>query len=201
MWYIIIVLVVSIGITIGVAGCKINNGKKKPIGNQNDSIMSAYTKAEIEKKLKKLSESPAPKNLSMGAMCYEMAALPDRAEYICPVCGEKTIYTDQYRSFVYSELQECRSYVEAIRGINAKLDESQFCKKCSPDVTDPELCLITQLEGENTPYKCCGIYSTDLQVISEFLNGKDVHSLFNEREEPLKDYVSRIEELLGVKIE
>ena len=28
----------------------------------------------------------------MGAMCYDMCMPPPVTEYVCPVCGEKTLY-------------------------------------------------------------------------------------------------------------
>lgn len=47
---------------------------------------------EMRKRLEELAKSAPPKDLSSGAMCYEMATPPERAEYVCPACGDKTLY-------------------------------------------------------------------------------------------------------------
>ncbi|MCK5132026.1 MAG: hypothetical protein KAR40_07740 [Candidatus Sabulitectum sp.] len=36
-------------------------------------------------------ESEEPPTQTMGVMCYEAMILPSVAEYICPVCGDKTL--------------------------------------------------------------------------------------------------------------
>lgn len=50
------------------------------------------TRDEIRKRLEELAASAPPKDLSLGAMCYSMAEPPETAAYICPRCGERTLY-------------------------------------------------------------------------------------------------------------
>ncbi len=86
-----------------------------------------------------------------------------------------------------------------IKEIDITLDEQDFCKKCSPDVNSPVLYLIIKYD-DNTVHKAKNINSEDVKLITEFLNGQKIHKLFNEEEIPLKDYISRLEYLLGIKI-
>lgn len=201
MWYLIIISVVVLGVLVG-AGCKISTNKKQGtdlINNLNDSGM-IYSKSDIEKKLKELAKSK-PKNLeTIGAMCYEMAMPPERAEYVCTVCGEKTIYTIENAEFISWYLPSCRDMVTKLKSVNAVLDESQYCKDCSPDIETPVLCLITKLEG-SSEIKTCGINNDDLKILGEFLDGSKIHSGSFDEQYPLKGFIPRIEEMLGINID
>jgi len=46
--------------------------------------LAAMNKAELKKLLARVAEAKAPET-KMGAMCYKMAAPPERMEYVCPV--------------------------------------------------------------------------------------------------------------------
>ena len=72
------------------------------------------TRLELENRLKKLAESEPPKELFMGAMCYDMAAPPARVEYVCPDCGEKTFYVQDYENKVKPK-KKTASGGEAVR--------------------------------------------------------------------------------------
>jgi hypothetical protein len=90
--------------------------------------------------------------------------------------------------------------VRSFHGLKANLDESQFCKNCSPNIKKPELCFEIKYSDENKVHKTCGINEKDMQLVTEFLSRSKVHSSFNDSEEPLKNYVKRLEELLDIKI-
>ncbi len=163
------------------------------------------SKKDIEQMLISLSKSD-PKNLApVGAMCYKVAATPDRIEYICPVCGEKTLYTSDIKNIyqrnftkiIYEDLQQMRQIVSKMPKIDCVLDESQLCKKCSPDVENPDLCLIIKIKDEKL-HKTCNISLIDIELLYEFLSGQEIHRTKYDKEEPLKNYQNRIEELLGM---
>lgn len=206
MWNIIIFVVLGLFFLLEITGC-FSNKSKGTSGSEldsnsltlKDSIKGKVTKEEMQKKLKHLSNSPAPSNLKQGAMCYEVAGPPARAEYVCPVCGEKTLYTDDFTSFIQYDLQGCRYSVSKIKGIDAELDESQFCKKCSPDVINPSMCLEYSYSGDTAKQKICDISENDLELLVEFTNGSKIHTGFNGTEYPLKEYVGRLEKLLSIK--
>lgn len=169
---------------------------------------SGMTRENIEKNLKKLKKTPAPENLSPGAMCYEVAAPPQRLEYVCPDCGEKTLYAMkeyetpgdrdldwQTSQLLEWELQTCRQYIKQIKlKINAELIEKPFCMHCSPDAVKPVLEL--KIIYPDKVHSVQGINSDDLKLILEFLEGKFVHKGAQDAETPLKEHLERLEQLL-----
>ena len=173
---------------------------KPPLATDN------LTREQVAKRLKKLSKSPPPAKLSLGAMCYEVAAPPDRGEYVCPVCGQKTLYTrarEQGQNnvdMVLNDIPECRRMVKAIKGLNLTLDESEFCHKCSPAVKSPGLILIVRYPGEKKPHRVRNVSSSDLEILQLFITGQDRVAGFTGTETPLKEYLPRLQELLGIKI-
>ena len=130
-------------------------------------------------------------------MCYDVAAPPDRAEYVCPKCGEKTLYVSEMAPFVLYEIPTCRTQVSQIKNIEIVLDESQYCKKCSPNIDDPALCLIVKYPSDKTEHKSCKISSEDLSLIREFLEGSTIHNGSDGEQMPLKAFELRIGKLLG----
>ncbi|MGV8125324.1 MAG: hypothetical protein AB2L14_36725 [Candidatus Xenobiia bacterium LiM19] len=162
-------------------------------------VTQRLSRGEIAQRLKILAESEPPKDLSRGAMCYAPKIYnPKKAEYICQKCGRKTVYPG-YMDFNVSDIQNCRRYVNSITQISIKLDESEFCKKCSPAVKTPLLVLEVNYPGESKPHRCRGVSSSDIQFIQEFLEGKAVHKDSGDNETPLKLNITRIQQLLGVK--
>ncbi|MBI5218381.1 MAG: hypothetical protein HY958_05575 [Bacteroidia bacterium] len=200
MWYLIGIIILAAAALWGLS-CTFKNANGGD--NQNikqDTGKKNFSKNDIAKRLEALSKSEAPKDLNMGAMCYRAARSVDRAEYVCPKCGSKTIYKDDKSRFVEKELSKCRGLVSAIKEIEIKLDESQFCKKCSPKITDPELCIQIKLSNETTAHISCRIDAEDILLIKEFTSGSDRHKGAQDYETPLKDHLFRLEELFGIKL-
>jgi hypothetical protein len=171
------------------------------------------TREQIKDRLQRLSQMPKPKP-EQGAMCYKAAAIPVKIEYVCPKCNEKTIYPlsndggdkdKQTRKTVPTilewELSACRRMIGTIHGLAVELDESQFCKKCSPDVVAPSLVLVVRHPGQKEPHRFARVNLNDLQMLVEFLAGEVKHKDSYETVTPLADYLKRLEELLGVKLE
>ena len=196
---------------------------------QTDTIQPLFSKTQIEEKLKRLAETPPPTNLSWGAMCYRSVSYFDAAvSYICPICGAKTLYgrpfldigekkftpdysTGELKPVIFEErsydsygkanINACRREIQKIKGIKVALDESEFCKHCSPYTTNPILYLLVNIGGESKTVKIPNVSWTDIRLIQEFLSGSLVHKGGNESETPLINYIARIKELLGVKEE
>lgn len=202
MWFVLLISVISAGaLFAGILGCA--NQSRSVSGNTNlvpvDTIKGLFSKQQIREKLEVLANSPAPDKLQPGAMCYKVAAPPNRVEYICPVCGERTLYTDSEARFVDREIPVCRSLADSISGIDLVLDEKSYCKKCSKESKEPELCIHIKFAGDTTETKVCNINSDDMQLLYEFTKGKFVHKDDYDNETPLKDYTKRLYELLGIK--
>jgi hypothetical protein len=165
--------------------------------------------SEIKERLTELAKNPPPEKLSMGAMCYDMAFALPKNEYICPECGEKTLYTAEEGPRtsgsavpVRRDIPECRRIIKQIKGLHIELDEKEFCAKCSPDLKDePKLCLIVRYQDKEKPHRAERITSEDLVLVQELVSGKDKHKGEQGAETPLKDYLERLQKLLGIEIE
>ena len=154
-----------------------------------DQINILLARLEIE-------EPPEPVR---GAMCYEAMAYPLVAEYICPVCGEKTIYNDLHTGFIEWELQACRRMVDSLNEyteFNISLDETQFCDFCS-DSSDEEPVLLLRVASTDSTEAVNGITIHDLRILDSFLQGNLYYLSSNESQYPLQDCSDRIRQLLG----
>ncbi len=166
----------------------ISSAAMKPLSMQQVNFLLARLERE---------EPPEP---VFGAMCYEMMATPAVAEYICPVCGEKTIYEDFNTELIEWELQGARRLAESINEateFSVILDETLFCDYCSEDPSgDPALLLrVTDEEGVETVNR---VFLTDLRKLDSFLQGRLYWLTDNDSQEPLQDDSQRIRQLLGL---
>jgi predicted RNA-binding Zn-ribbon protein involved in translation (DUF1610 family) len=165
------------------------------------STIKKLSRVDIQKKLQKLGDAPVPKDLKAGATCYKPAAPPQHAQYICPTCGEKTLYTNALARTVEWDIGDARRHLTRLQGLAASsisLDESPFCKHCSPDVTDPKL-MLRIVYDTGQPHTAVGVTPADLQLLEEFLSNKIIHDSGQLGETPLRDRIPRIQELLGVR--
>ncbi len=205
MFFVAVLLAAS-----GVRG-EDSNLRKRTANTTKVSKSDSMKRSQVRERLLKLSKSVAPEKLSMGAMCYDMVGPPGRVEYVCPKCGEKTLYASKKSDdntrhyartdFLEWELPACRKMVKQIKGLDVRLDESQFCAKCSLNAKNPKLVLLVHYADKDEPHRVEGINADDLRLIQEFLSGKEKHVGKQDLESPLKNYLKRLEELLGVKPE
>ena len=86
--------------------------------------------------------------------------------------------------------------LQEVAKASLSLDESQFCRKCSPGTKDPKLVLKIQYDDGKTR-NVAGISPEDLQLLTELFSGELVHDTGMMGEKPLKDYGERLRELLG----
>jgi len=155
------------------------------------------TRASVRERLRELAAAPAPTNLSMGAMCYKPAAHPQSAEYVCPRCGEKTVYTTEQATVVLWELPAMRRLVTQVPNLTVTLDEYEFCRHCSPNTIDPRTAIVVQFTGDWTGHVTEGVSTDDLELLKDFMSGSDKHIGSEGRQTPLKDHLDRLEQLLG----
>lgn len=191
---IIAVVFFFFGITLAVH----SRGESSPVKEQlrQDSRIQV---CELPARLQELSTLPGPDNTSMGAMCYDTAAVMMRSDYLCPVCGDKTIYNDYHTSDIEYSIPACRTIIKSISGLSLELDESSYCRKCSPDASDQFIRLIVHPENKDKPVISDRVTRFDLNLIKSYAdlkktgNGKADLKNFN------VDSLSRIEELLGLE--
>jgi hypothetical protein len=204
MWYLIIIVISAAAILLGTFSCNLKNSKTSIFDKDispDDTVKGVFKRSAIKERLETLANSPAPEKLNPGAMCYAAMLESDSAEYICPKCGEKTLYLRSQGWFVKRDLPLCRSTADSISAINLQLDESQYCKKCSPDIQLPQLCINYKLADDANETHICGITIYDLEIMKEFMQGKEKHITDQDGEVALKDYLPRLQELFGIKIE
>jgi hypothetical protein len=176
--------------------------------------MTALNREEIRTLLKTLAATPTPKEHAPGAMCYALLGIPNRVDYLCPKCGERTLYFDSKQKpiqlkegelviFVWHTIPECRRVSQELPPVAGKavtLDETQFCRKCFPEVTAPKLVLhIAYGDGKTRDVE--DIKADDLRILRDFLAGKVMYRDYANHEMPLNDSLSRLQELLGMKLD
>ena len=163
------------------------------------SDMETLSAEQVDVLLSRLEREEPPEPV-MGAMCYSVAMPPEVAEYICPLCGEKTIYTNNVTEFISWALEDCRRLFDEVAGqtdMNLFLDESRYCSHCTPDTTeDPGLFLtVTRDDGSVISTR---INKHDLLILNGFLKGTLYYETFTDGREPLKPFAGRLREILGL---
>jgi len=175
------------------------------------------TRAKLEKLLDDLAKKPAPEAKFLGmAMCYASAMPPERIEYACPQCGEKTIYSLTEGATVENSfpgwetinevesLQYHRGELEKVKklGLDVSLDERAFCGVCKKTAgfADNEWALYLNVRLNGKTATTC-LLENDWDKLIAFLQGKDewVTDAFAGNTEPLKPELPRIRALLGLE--
>ena len=162
---------------------------------------AGLSRQDLEKRLQELAKAPPPTKLAPGAMCYEEAAPLERQEYACPKCGEKTLYPLPGNTQGIDSLEAVtvsRRLVKQLqeKGLNCQLDETAFCQKCGKGAKAKDLVLEVRWPGQGKPHRTILEGTSDLQILLEFLSGKDKHDNGAGGEKPMTDYLPRIRELL-----
>ena len=167
--------------------------------------MARASNAEIERMLERIETRPAPE-MKMGAMCYDMCMPPPVTEYVCPVCGEKTLYpvlegdwSTPLNSLEDLRRMQAQSQGEAgKRGASVELDEKAYCRNCQPTAeAHPAAVLVVRLpDGRQTRTE--DFTEDDLGLLRDFFAGKDVKVGAQDDEMPLKESLPRLRELLGM---
>jgi len=166
-------------------------------------LVSTVSVEQINILLSRL-ESTEPPEQVMGAMCYEPMSAPAVAEYICPVCGEKTVYNYSQSAFINWELAGCRRMADSINihtDFEVVLDERQFCDFCSPDSSSDEPSLLLRVTYSDSTEVVNTVNVTDLLMLDSFLQGNLYYTTSNDGQMPLQSYSGRMRELLGLEKE
>jgi hypothetical protein len=202
-WMIWVVLML---IGLGVAGFAVRARAQEDKGGVvTVERVTRASNAEIEQMIDKLEARPAPE-AKMGAMCYDMVMPSPVTEYVCPVCGEKTLYPleEGHWRTPLNELERLRKNEREAQMAAEKLgaviflDEKQFCRHCQPDFEgEPHAALVTRLPNGREK-RTEGFTVRDLWILRDFFSGKDVVVGSQDDEEPLKDQLPRLRELMLV---
>jgi len=136
-------------------------------------------------------------------MCYDTAAPISYEEYVCPLDGEKSIYSQTSApGRLTDNIIPMRRLTEQLNKISKteqfSLDEKRLCGKCSPDLTPQERdisLVVKHKDGKTTTTKVVSL--TDLRMLKSFLEKKVTYANDLGIELPLKDKMLRINALLG----
>jgi len=175
---------------------------KTPVSNHiiGSLDIDALSMDEVADLLDRLNNEDPPDPIR-GAMCYSPAAQVMVAEFICPVCGEKTIYSSGEADFIERELPGCRRLAESINDLtqfNISLDESLFCEFCSDSVIESPVMLLRVSISDGTEV-ISRVSEHDLMILDSFFKGNLYYTTWNAGRQPLQDYAGRIGELLGIE--
>ncbi len=195
MWYnIILILALFIAVFIGYAGYTSAQENNKPAGSALDQL----SKIDYNQKLEQLPPLEDILERPVGAMCYKVATPPPRVEYVCPICGEMTLYPE-FTSVPIDNIAYLRTLVKKITKIDVILDESQLCQKCNPNAEDRVVCLNVKTEKLPEGKRTCNIHEDDINLLYDYSEGHTTHT-YIVGTFPIKKFKSRLEELLGYKI-
>jgi hypothetical protein len=190
MWYsVILIAILFIAAFVGFTGYAMAND------NKYSSEYNQLSRNELAYKLMQLPDNPRIALRQPNAMCYSMVMLVD---YTCPVCKSTTGYSMSYQDDI-NRIRRCRTIVNRIKKIEVKLDDTQYCKKCNPDIKSPQLCLMVKYGKNPKTHKTCGITENDINLLYEFSEGIKEHKTPNGKL-PLNNYKGRLEELIGIKL-
>jgi hypothetical protein len=190
----ILMMAAVLGFGVSKARAGMTGGRP---GRLDASRIKTMSREEIVKMLDRIEVSTEPEQV-MGAMCYEPMALPDVMEYVCPVCGQKTVYSDETTWMMY-EIEASRAVfeqLEEVSRLDLELDETSFCSFCRPGETDHRVELHVTWDDGSTYSARVG--TEDLRMLLGFLGGSLSYVTGNDAEIPIRPHLDRIEELLGV---
>jgi hypothetical protein len=167
--------------------------------------MTRASNEQVERMIDKLEARPAPE-AKMGAMCYDMVMPEAVTDYVCPMCGAKTLYPlsegegetplNDLESLREAE-QEAQAAAQKL-GASIVLDEKQFCRQCDPELEGiPQAILVTRLPNGRMK-RTEDFTLRDLWILRDFFEGKEVVVGSQDDEEPLKDQLPRLRELMLV---
>jgi predicted RNA-binding Zn-ribbon protein involved in translation (DUF1610 family) len=193
----VILMAAATAFGLGLSKGRAASPRSRVAGPTRSDIKS-MSRAEVEKLLEAVAEAVEPEPV-MGAMCYAVMALPDVAEYVCPVCGGRTTYDGASAWQLQTDLPRARmlfGLITEASALDLTLDESSFCSICSPGSTIPALVLT--VEYENGVTHSGTVNTFDLGLLEGLLSGQLTYPTWNDGTEPLKPHLDRLREMLGI---
>ncbi len=167
-------------------------------GNVGIDRLMRTGRAGIGRLLARVELEEAPEFV-MGAMCYAPAAFPERAEYICPVCGGRTLYGSPHAHFIQRELDTMRRMTAALEGngyFQAFLEED-LCAACHPGLEFPAVSLVLVYEEGDTVRTQAN--PDDLRMLNGLLRDGLAYTTDNDSRVALKNGLERLRTILGME--
>ncbi len=196
-----LLLILLLVLAVSAAGAAGARGLSKRSTAVTAAGMKSMTVREVTHLLEAVAKEPEPEFV-MGAMCYAAMPIPEIAEYVCPVCGEKTVYGAGGTPYILWQIDTARSLVEAIRAsgtLDVALDETSFCSACAPDSVEPVLRLTVTFEDGTVVNPEVDV--EDIRMLAGLLTGQLYYETSNESQSPLRPNLERLGSLLGIEID
>lgn len=190
---IIVLAVAAAGALAGVRGAGSLKGPMRVVRALNSG------RERVKLLLERVENEESPEFV-MGAMCYAPMAFPERVEYVCPVCGERTFFSFSEAGLLQWDIHAMRRLVEEMKDnsyFEAALLET-FCGNCHPgEIPGVSLRLVYAM-GDTvvTP-----VTLTDLQMVSALIQGRLSYFTGNDSQAPLKEHADRLRAILGMEQE
>jgi hypothetical protein len=162
--------------------------------------IKSLQKCQVEDMLRKIESNP--KSISViRAGCYVWVSFDDPAEYICPVCGHKTIYDKKYYIFSNDQLNAIKRTFEEFKSkspLEVSLDYSSLCGYCNRNAKQRGIFLeVTYGDGSKSKADIDG--EQDFRAILALLEGKNAITYEGENiQEALKQKSTHLRKLLGL---
>jgi len=160
-WVFVLLAAVAVGTAFGVGHAGFLTNPMKMVRMMHSG------RERLRSLLERVERETAP-DYVMGAMCYSTVAPPDRVEYICPVCGERTFYGQSEVARIQWELPAMRRIVEEWRGngfFEASIEET-YCSNCNPADSTGETRLVIAYSERVIRVKGWPLGMTDLQMLT-----------------------------------
>ena len=224
MYKILIFVLLIIGIATTGGGCGYtpasvgaNISRNKSQDVNNSEVVKGINRLEVKKRIEEMVKAGIPPEKYIKRPFFVHVPLELREDYICPVCGKTTLYVpkehirlgdreedETIKKVVVWRLGWCRRVIKKIKTQNVKLDESQFCRHCSPHTNKPLLGLIIQYPDSEKHHSIYGVDEEDCQMVLDFFDGLDVFIAWGDSHDYVIKFtqcLDRLEELLGVKVD
>ncbi len=179
---------IAFGVGMGTGNHRCAKGAFQLVKSRREDIRRLLERVELEE---------APEYVS-GAMCYGPMAYPERAEYICPVCGERTLYGSPEAWFLQNDIHNMRRMAEGLSetGYFEAFLEETYCSFCNPGAQGSVWLVIVYEEGDTVRTV---VNLQDLRMVQGLLRGGLVFSGETDNLLPLKDRVDRLRTILGIE--
>jgi hypothetical protein len=200
MNYVLIGLVLLLSASVFAAARSRTSGSAAPFSEKGITLrkLLGMSRDEVEIMLESVERKDEPE-LIMGAMCYEPVCAPSVSEYICPVCGERTLYDSYSATLRVMELFTTRGLFDSLQvvaDLDLRLDETPFCSHCGSGDAEPSPVLIVDFDDAEP---CSSAVSNeDLRLLIGFFSGGTAYATANEGTLPIKPELQRIRMLLGL---
>lgn len=193
----------AVGVLLVLTGAFLGTGRRMRCGGKDMISLEKVFRSGRDRLriLLERVEREEPPEFVMGAMCYRPAAVPDRVEYICPVCAGRTLYSGNTAYMLHQEIDAVRRLMGELAEtpfFTASLDEGQLCSWCSEDRPDePELFLSLVYEEGDTVVT--SVTLQDIQVLSGLVSGELSYSDSYDAKHPLNAQLLRLRRLLDIQ--